>query len=69
MLMWVFSAVFLWITPLVTGMTVHLLTDYFFSHRSNPLSLFLLYRWHHNFRVDKVFPGRFNENRELAPEG
>ena len=60
MLMWVFSPMILWITPIVTGMTVHLLTDYLFSYRSNPLSLSLLYRWHHKFDLDKTSPDKFS---------
>lgn len=63
-LMWAFSGRFLWITPVTAGMTVHLLTDYFFSYRSHPLSLFLLYRWRHGFRLDKVFPDKFGEGAE-----
>ncbi|MEA3489335.1 MAG: hypothetical protein U9R44_03205 [Candidatus Omnitrophota bacterium] len=52
-LMWLFSIAVLWITPLAAGMTVHLLTDYLFSSRSNALVLSLVYRWYHKFESVK----------------
>jgi hypothetical protein len=47
--LWIFSMKFLWITPLATGMTVHLLTDQFLSHQAKPFALFLLWRWKNGF--------------------
>ena len=51
LILWVFSAVFVWITPLVAGMTVHMETDLLSSHRKNPRILFLSYRLSRDFKL------------------
>ena len=56
MLMWIFSFYFFWLTPVAAGMTLHLLTDWFFGSHSRLIHLSLIYRWHHKFNTDKIFP-------------
>ncbi|MFQ5952711.1 MAG: hypothetical protein ACE5JK_04825 [Candidatus Omnitrophota bacterium] len=55
-IMWAFSFIFSWAIPIASGMTLHLLIDFFFSHRSRPLFLFLFFRWYNRFKLDKVHP-------------
>lgn len=52
-LMWLFSAKFRVIVPLASGFTAHLVVDYLYNRRWNPLYLFLLYRWSRNFEITK----------------
>ncbi|MFH1552857.1 MAG: hypothetical protein ABID83_04385 [Candidatus Omnitrophota bacterium] len=52
--LWVFSAGVLWITPVVTGMTVHVLTDYLFHPQLGVLRLSLLYRWRHGLKRGRI---------------
>ena len=58
-LLWVFSLRFFWITPIAAGMTLHIITDWFFNSRSDLIYLSLIYRWRHKFNVDKIFPDEF----------
>ncbi len=55
--LWISSIFVIWLTPLVTAMTVHLLIDHFTSHRSNPLFYSLTYRIKHKFSFERMFPG------------
>ncbi|MGB2662017.1 MAG: hypothetical protein WBD04_06505 [Candidatus Omnitrophota bacterium] len=60
---WIFSLVFSWAIPLASGMTLHILIDAFFSHRTTPLFLFLIYRWRKGFSAEAVCPRLdFNES-------
>jgi len=52
--MWGLSLIFMWMTPVATGVTVHILTDYCFRHRSNPKFLSLFHRWRYGFELEKV---------------
>jgi len=55
--MWALSIAFSWIIPIASGMTVHILVDYLYSHRCKPLFLSLIYRWYHHFKLEKLCPG------------
>ncbi len=55
-LMWIVSFFFLWIIPLVSGMTLHLLIDALFSHRATPFFLSFIFRWRNRFLVKKLCP-------------
>ncbi len=54
--LWLLSVAFIWITPLVLGMTLHMLTDYAIHRREGPNYLFLIYRWRHKFDYEKLKP-------------
>lgn len=55
-LLWILSLAVRWIVPLVSGMTLHLVTDQAWRHEMN-LSKFSLYcRWKHGFELDKIWP-------------
>lgn len=53
-LMWLISVRVSWITPVVSGMLLHVLTDYAFRFRSVPSFFSLIYRWNHEFRLDRI---------------
>jgi hypothetical protein len=53
-LMWLGSLAVLWITPLVAGMTVHLLVDTFSRRRKSILFYSLIYRAFHGFKREKI---------------
>ncbi|MGB2599896.1 MAG: hypothetical protein WBC99_05590, partial [Candidatus Omnitrophota bacterium] len=55
---WLLSFVFPLAIPLASGMTLHILIDTFFSHRTTPLFLSLIYRWRKGFSAEAVCPGR-----------
>ncbi|NQT32702.1 MAG: hypothetical protein HQ594_03405 [Candidatus Omnitrophica bacterium] len=50
-LLWLISRWVLWITPIVTGMTIHLLADYIFHQHMHFIYFSLIYRWYHKFEV------------------
>ncbi|MFH1664845.1 MAG: hypothetical protein ABIA77_01720 [Candidatus Omnitrophota bacterium] len=52
-MLWALSLVVSWLTPLASGMTLHLVTDNLYSHRQNPQYLFLWHRWRRGFAVEK----------------
>lgn len=51
-LLWLFSLNVLWIFPLVSGMTLHMVTDAFLTHSVNLRCYSLLYRWRRGFKLD-----------------
>ncbi|MFH1847203.1 MAG: hypothetical protein ABH869_06600 [Candidatus Omnitrophota bacterium] len=52
--LWLLAVPVISITPLVLGMTIHLLIDQFYSRGPKTLSLFFFYRWYHHFSADAV---------------
>ena len=52
--LWMFSSTVPLATPLATGMTLHILTDYAFCHNVRFLHFSLLYRWSHRFNLGEM---------------
>lgn len=54
--LWIISIKVSWVTPLATGMTIHIITDCMFTHCREILFLSLIYRWRNGFELEKISP-------------
>ena len=59
--LWILSYWVIGVTPLVTGMTLHMLIDFMISKRTNPMFFSLYYRWKHRFDVKVIMPERYRK--------
>ena len=50
-ILWFISVFVQWVFPIATGMTGHMIVDSLISHRTNLMSLSLIYRWRHGFNI------------------
>ncbi|MBD3426756.1 MAG: hypothetical protein GF409_05955 [Candidatus Omnitrophica bacterium] len=51
---WLVSVLVEWMVPVATGMSLHLLVDYLYSHRGEARELSLIYRWRNSFSLSCV---------------
>jgi hypothetical protein len=54
---WCLSILVRWMVPVASGMTAHVLADYFFSHRGHPRYMSLIYRWRNGFELSCLSSG------------